>query len=307
MNCNIIIVFLVVTIIIVYHAQDTCSRVNRSRLKRDTQHLQPPTVDDAHETTTQRRKRRPRQSSIRPAHRPRNGKHIISATPNNRTANANIQQKSTTTTPAAPAKPRINDWSPRVGSFSINVSVPPPPSRYDFVKTNYGDLVIKYSQDGTTFMCKCGLQVDLANNNYIQNLRNHFASAQCIRRRRGRRSITQFFKQSADASPRFQIPDPRTYCLGLWNKTVLIRGVKCDTKLLGEYACRHLYYISGRVCEVTNGTKESILITRSIHSSNCVGHCIDEDRRIRAGNSCSECQGLLRNAHFREILLQVRG
>ena len=247
-----------------------------------------------------KRRRKSYQRSIRPAHRPKKmpaKKQVHPAT--------TVPEPALPLTPTKPPNRAPNDWTPRFGSYQMVPEITPEPSARQYVQSNYSKCVVKFGTDGSYFMCMCGERVDLTNANYKQNVRAHVTSSRCKVRRHKTTLITSFFGKTTPTK-KFAVPDPQIFCRGLWTKSIAIKGVQCETELLGEYACGHLYYISGRVMEFKNSQGRLIKVTRSIHASQCLGHCLDFDGHCLPGNCCQECGNLLVNPDFRKMLLGVR-
>ena len=180
-------------------------------------------------------------------------------------------------------------------------------TRCDFVRKFFGKHVLSFLEDDSGFICKCGGEVSLANSNYKKNVENHFKLNEKCKKLRKRRlqnvAITSFFKPVQT----FARPDPRVYCLGLWNEQVQIDGVDCKTSYLGEYACVRLFYICNRRFTVkarTGGDEHTV--TRTIYSADCLGHCLDNHDRLRSSRTCLKCCDLLKSADFKRMLIDAQ-
>lgn len=174
----------------------------------------------------------------------------------------------------------------------------------DFVRNRYSQLVLCYDSDDKGFVCKCGQHLSLANPNYCENIKQHFNSTRCLTARKHRpSSITRFFRPVKQ----YQRPDPKILCHGFWSEFVTIDGVKCRLDLLGEYANRMLYYVSGRTILLSGKTHDAVATaTRSIHSVACLGHALDDNNNLRPSRTCLACSSLVQNKDFRRMLLQAQ-
>ena len=197
--------------------------------------------------------------------------------------------------------PRVNPQN-----FQVVESAAKDINRVEYVKKNFGRHVLRFDDNGDSFICKCGRPVDLTNSNYMVNLREHFKSRSCIegRAQRNHRQITEFFAPTK----RFTPPEPGIYCRGLWNEEVRVKGKTCKTSLLGEYACQSLFYVSTKPIEVkARGCSSTThVVDRSIFSVECAGHALDLNNRLRPSRTCLACAGLTRNPEFQRMLLEAQ-
>ena len=145
--------------------------------------------------------------------------------------------------------------------------------------------------------------VSLLNRNFRHNVRRHFINnPRCQQRRRQAQFITTFFRPVK----KYARPDPVIFCRGLWDTVLTIDGERCLLSNLGEYADQRIYYVSSCCLTVENRNHDRVVLRKSIHSVDCMGHALDVNNRLRAERYCTACASLKTNERFKKLLVDAQ-